>query len=104
MTDHTTLLTTDQITEAGLTGWRQDGQSLVARFATGDFATGLALVDRLGAAAEEAGHHPDVLLTYPEVIVTLTSHDVGGVTSRDVDLARKANAFADELGVPVADA
>lgn len=104
MADHTTLLTTDQITEAALTGWRQDGQSLVARFATGDFATGLALVDRLGAAAEEAGHHPDVLLTYPEVTVTLTSHDVGGVTSRDVDLARTTNAFADELGVPVADA
>ena len=59
---------------------------------------GVALVDRIGAAAEEADHHPDVSLTYPEVIVTLTSHDVGGITSRDLDLARRISGFAAELG------
>lgn len=104
MADHKNILTADQITEAALTGWRQDGQSLIARFATGDFATGLALVAGLGAAAEEVNHHPDVLLTYPEVTVTLSSHDVGGVTSRDVNLARTITDLAAELGIAPAPA
>jgi 4a-hydroxytetrahydrobiopterin dehydratase len=55
-------------------------------------------VDRIGATAEEANHHPDVSLTYPEVIVTLSSHDVGGITSRDIDLARRISEHAAELG------
>ena len=84
--------------EAGLDDWRKVLNRLKARFRTGDFATGLALVERVGAAAEEANHHPDVTLTYPEVIVTLLSHDVGGITSRDVDLARRISGFAAELG------
>ena len=50
--------------------------------------------DAVRAAAEEANHHPDITLTYPEVIVTLSSHDVGGITSRDLDLARTIERFA----------
>lgn len=91
-------LSHDQLLEAGLDDWRQVLNRLKARFHTGDFATGLALVESIGAAAEEANHHPDVSLTYPEVIVTLSSHDVGGITSRDVDLARRISGFAAELG------
>lgn len=91
-------LTHDEILQAGLDDWRAVLNRLKARFRTGDFATGLELVNRIGAAAEEADHHPDVSLTYPEVIVTLSSHDVGGITSRDVDLARRISGFAAELG------
>jgi 4a-hydroxytetrahydrobiopterin dehydratase len=91
-------LTHDQILDAGIDDWRKVLNRLRARFRTGDFATGVALVDRIGAAADEADHHPDVSLTYPEVIVTLSSHDVGGITSRDIDLARKISGFAAELG------
>jgi 4a-hydroxytetrahydrobiopterin dehydratase len=91
-------LTHDDILDAGLDDWRKVLNRLKARFRTGDFATGVALVDRIGAAADEADHHPDVSLTYPEVIVTLSSHDVGGITSRDVDLARRISGFAAELG------
>ncbi|MFM6850386.1 MAG: 4a-hydroxytetrahydrobiopterin dehydratase [Terrabacter sp.] len=91
-------LTHDQLLEAGLDDWRKVLNHLKARFRTGDFATGLALVDRIGAAAEEADHHPDISLTYPEVIVTLSSHDVGGITSRDVDLARRISELAAEVG------
>ena len=96
--DPRTRLTHDEILEAGLDDWRKVLNRLKARFRTGDFATGLELVNRIGAAAEEADHHPDVSLTYPEVIVTLSSHDVGGITSRDIDLARQVSAFAAELG------
>lgn len=99
MADPKQILTPDQIAEAAPAAWRHEGETLTVRFATGDFATGLALVDRIGASAEEANHHPDIVLTYPEVAVTLSSHDVGGVTSRDIALARTIDEHAAALGV-----
>lgn len=97
--DQRRRLTRPEVAEAGLADWRHLRDELVARFATGDFAAGLALVDRIGAAAEAVDHHPDVVLTYPAVVVRLSSHDVGGLTSRDVDLARTLSALAAEAGV-----
>jgi 4a-hydroxytetrahydrobiopterin dehydratase len=81
-----------------LDDWRIMFGGLHARFRTGDFATGLALVNRIGAAAEAADHHPDVDLTYPLVTVRLRSHDVGGITQRDVRLAREISTAAGGLG------
>jgi len=91
-------LTFQQVEGEGLADWRYLFDALHARFRTGSFATGLELVDRIGAAAEEANHHPDVVLTYPQVDVTLSSHDVGGVTGRDLALARRISGFAADLG------
>ena len=91
-------LSASEVREAGLDDWRHLAHGIRARFRTGDFATGLRLVERIGAAAEEADHHPDLSLTYGEVIVTLSSHDVGGITSRDLDLARRVSGLAAELG------
>ncbi|WP_141012795.1 4a-hydroxytetrahydrobiopterin dehydratase [Nocardioides sambongensis] len=99
MSDPKQPLTESEVRAADLADWRQILGRIRARFRTGDFATGLALVDRIGASAEAADHHPDVTLTYPEVIVTLSSHDVHGITSRDVDLAREISAHAADLGV-----
>jgi 4a-hydroxytetrahydrobiopterin dehydratase len=99
MSEPTEKLSADQVRAAGLSDWRQILGRIKARFHTGDFRTGLALVDRIGASAEAAHHHPDVQLTYPDVIVTLSSHDVHGITSRDLDLARQISAHAAELGV-----
>lgn len=99
MADPKKTLTPAEIADAGLTGWHQDGETLTARFASGDFATGLELVVRIGASAEEANHHPDLTLTYPEVTATLSSHDVGGITSRDLDLARRISEHAAALEV-----
>ncbi|MEO7130045.1 MAG: VOC family protein [Dermatophilaceae bacterium] len=93
-------LTTQQILDAGLDDWRRLAQALHARFRTGDFTTGLAFVTAITAAAEAAGHHPDVKLTYPFVDLALISHDVGRVTQRDVDLARQISAIAREQGLP----
>lgn len=98
MADPKKTLTPAEIADAGLTDWRQDGETLTARFSTGDFATGLDLVNRIGVAAERANHHPDLTLTYPEVAATLSSHDVGGITSRDLDLARVISEHAATLG------
>ena len=94
-----TTLTGHQIADAGLDGWAYLGLSLQARIATGDFAAGLALVAAIGAAAERAGHHPDVDLRYAHVDVRLTSHDEQGVTERDVELARTITALAAATGL-----
>lgn len=104
MDDDTRILSTEEVAAAVPDGFRASTPELTARFRTGDFATGLALVERIGAAAEEAGHHPDVLLTYPSVTVTLTSHDVGGITSRDIDLAATIASLAAQAGIPTDEA
>jgi len=80
-----------------LDDWRWLLGGLHARFRTGDFATGLRLVAAIGEAAEAADHHPDVDLRYPFVQVKLASHDVGGVTVRDVRLAREISEAAGRL-------
>jgi 4a-hydroxytetrahydrobiopterin dehydratase len=98
MTSRTTL-SFAEVEAAGLTDWRQLFAALHTRFLTGDFATGLELVNRVGALAEAADHHPDVDLRYPHVNITLCSHDVFGVTSRDVALARQISEAAADLGV-----
>jgi 4a-hydroxytetrahydrobiopterin dehydratase len=99
MTQPREKLSATQVREAGLADWRQILGRIKARFRTEDFRTGLALLDRIGAAAEAANHHPDVQLTFSDVMVTLTSHDVGGITSRDLDLARRISIGAAELGI-----
>jgi 4a-hydroxytetrahydrobiopterin dehydratase len=99
VTDDRTVLKYSQVRDAGLDDWRWLLGGLHARFATGDFATGLALADRIGAAAEDADHHPDLDLRYPHLAVKLVSHDVGGVTDRDLRLARRISELAAELGV-----
>ena len=92
-------LSATQVRDAGLADWRQILGRIKARFRTGDFRTGLALVDKIGASAEAADHHPDIHLSYSDVIVTLASHDVRGITSRDLDLARQISSHAAELGI-----
>src|SRR5215471_9909452 len=95
----TDTLSFAEVEAAELSDWRQLFEALRTRFLTGDFATGLELTSRIGQLAEAANHHPDVDLRYPHVNVTLSSHDVFGVTSRDIDLARQISAAAAELGV-----
>ncbi len=103
MTDpQQTLRYSDIKAEEGLDDWRFFLMRLHGRFRTGSFVKGLELVTRITEAAEEANHHPDVVLTYPQVDVDLSSHDAGGVTSRDLDLARRISAIAAELGVEAA--
>jgi 4a-hydroxytetrahydrobiopterin dehydratase len=99
MARDTTTLTRRQVADEGLADWEWMVGAIEARYDTGGFATGLELVNRIGAAAEEADHHPDLTLTWPYVHLRLLSHDVGGVTSRDVALARRITEIAAEVGV-----
>ncbi|MGC5629272.1 4a-hydroxytetrahydrobiopterin dehydratase [Georgenia sp. Z1344] len=95
-------LTADQVQDAALTDWRHLVNKLHSRFETGDFARGLSFVAAIGEVAEAAGHHPDVTLTYPSVTVSLTSHDSGGITPKDIDLARRISTIASADGIPAA--
>jgi 4a-hydroxytetrahydrobiopterin dehydratase len=97
-TDPKKTLDGHEVETALLSDWRIMFNTLQARFRTGDFATGLQLVDGIGAAAEEMNHHPDLDLRYPTVHVRLSSHDVGGITQRDIDLARQISDLAGRLG------
>ncbi len=96
--DDAVVLDGPAIHAEGLSDWRVLLGVLHARFATGGFNAGVTLVQAIGAAADEMNHHPDVDLTYPTVDVRLSSHDVGGVTRRDVVLARAISEMAAKLG------
>jgi 4a-hydroxytetrahydrobiopterin dehydratase len=98
MTDHSTL-TADQFAEEGLPDWTWRDDAIHAHLETGDFATGLRLVNLIGEAAEAMNHHPDLDLRYPHLDVKLSSHDAGGVTDRDVKLARTISEYAAGEGV-----
>ncbi|TYL52283.1 4a-hydroxytetrahydrobiopterin dehydratase [Agromyces mariniharenae] len=87
-------------TEATLagSGFRNSQSHLVGAFTTADFRSAVQFVDAVADVAEELNHHPDVRLAWGHVEFALTSHDVGGVTRRDVALALRIRAIADELG------
>jgi 4a-hydroxytetrahydrobiopterin dehydratase len=74
-------------------GWRRsDGEpaAIERDFALADFAEALAFVNRVGAAAEAAGHHPDILLHgWNKVRLTLSTHSEGGLTAADFELAAR---------------
>lgn len=96
----TERITARQFHEAqGVADWRVLFGGAWARFRTGSFSSGVALVDAIGELADAANHHPDVDLRYPTVTVHLVTHDVGGLSQRDVALARAISVAAADLGI-----
>jgi 4a-hydroxytetrahydrobiopterin dehydratase len=87
-------LTELELVSEQLPDWRMLIDRLYASFDTGDFVTAVELVDAISQAAEEMNHHPDLDLAYGRLDVRLSSHDVRGVTSRDVVLARTISELA----------
>ncbi len=81
----------EQITRrlAALPGWQRQGQEIRRTFSFADFRSALAFVNRVGELAEAANHHPDIDIRYSRVTLALTTHDAGGLTVRDFDLAAR---------------
>jgi 4a-hydroxytetrahydrobiopterin dehydratase len=79
-----------QIEEAldNLPGWSQEGEAIVKSFEFADFNSAMAFMQRTTGPIDEMDHHPEWTNVYNRVDVRLSSHDVGGVTDRDVQLAR----------------
>lgn len=85
------LLTETELSEAleGLEGWAAADKQLKKRFSFNNFAGSLDFVNRVGALAEAADHHPDITFGWGYAEIALTTHDRGGITDVDVALARK---------------
>lgn len=83
------VLTTSEIQVAlrDLAGWETRDNSIVRVFQFRDFLGAIVFVNKIAAAAEAANHHPDILINYNKVTLTLVSHDSGGVTQRDIRMA-----------------
>jgi 4a-hydroxytetrahydrobiopterin dehydratase len=77
-----------------LPGWHYRGKALEKRFDRGDFDRSIAFVNAIAAEANAQNHHPDLSISWNEVGIVLSSHDAGGVTARDVRLARSIEGLA----------
>jgi 4a-hydroxytetrahydrobiopterin dehydratase len=75
--------------------WRYFANGLHKEFRFRGFRASIAFVDRLAEQASAAGHHPDIEIHFNRVIVSLTTHDAGGVTAKDVQLAKAIERVAD---------
>ena len=91
------LLTADEIAQAlaGMPGWERVGDAIVRQFSLdGGFMGSVGFVNRLAEAAEAADHHPDLAIAWNRVTVTLATHSQGGITQKDIALARQADLLA----------
>lgn len=84
-TDPTTLTRTEA--QDGAPGWRLLLGRLMVSVAFADFRSALDFVDAVGEVAEEQGHHPEIDLRWGRVVLAVASHDVGGLTDRDLRFA-----------------
>ena len=83
----------DRILDRELTGWRREDRGIRKRYRRATFPEAIQFVVRLGELAEAANHHPDIDIRWRNVIVYLTTHEAGGVTALDLDLARQIDAL-----------
>jgi 4a-hydroxytetrahydrobiopterin dehydratase len=79
-------------------GWEQRDGALHRRFAFGDFSEAWAFMSRVALVAEKQDHHPDWSNSWNRVDISLTSHDAGGLTGRDLRLAEAIDRIARQLG------
>jgi len=78
---------------AELPNWSRSGDEISREFDLGGFGPAMAFVSRVAGLAEEAEHHPDILIRYSRVRLTLTTHDAGGLTDNDLDLAGRIDTL-----------
>lgn len=81
---------------AALAGWqlRADGRAISRTFAFADFTGAFAFMTQVALVAERRGHHPDWSNVYNRVDITLTTHEAGGLTMRDIALATAIGRIA----------
>ncbi|WP_247008815.1 4a-hydroxytetrahydrobiopterin dehydratase [Halorientalis litorea] len=85
-------LLSDEEIEARLPeGWERDGDEIVRTFEFDSYLPGVGFASGIGGIAEDAWHHPEITITWGEVEVRLTTHDAGGITEKDTDLAARFN-------------
>ncbi|MGP1374418.1 MAG: 4a-hydroxytetrahydrobiopterin dehydratase [Almyronema sp.] len=85
----TTVLTEAQVQEkaAKLQNWIIEGKTIKTVRTFSDFVEAINFINKLVEPAESACHHPDLAISYNQVTITLTSHDAGGLTEKDFEMA-----------------
>ena len=94
------LLSDDEVTTQleGLSGWRREGDAIVATVEAPDFPAAIAIVDVVAGDAEQMNHHPDIDIRWRTTRWLLTTHDAGGITQLDIELANRIRTVALEHG------
>jgi 4a-hydroxytetrahydrobiopterin dehydratase len=90
------LLAAQEIDErlTALQDWHRDGEAIVRDVECKDFPAAIAAVNAVAIAAEEAGHHPDILVHgWNKLRLTVTNHSAGGLTQADFDLAARIDGL-----------
>jgi 4a-hydroxytetrahydrobiopterin dehydratase len=75
--------------------WSVVGEALQRTFSFEDFAKAMAFVNQVASLAEDRQHHPDIMIRYGKVTLTLSTHDAGGITEKDFDFARAMDESVD---------
>lgn len=88
-------LTDDEIAEQLPPGWERTDDEIVRSFEFDSYLDGVGFAAGAGGIAENAWHHPEMTIGYAAVEVRLTTHDAGGITDRDIDLATRLNDIYD---------
>lgn len=88
-------LSDEQIQEklAEVTGWERRENFITRLFQFPDFKAAIAFVNKVAEVAEELDHHPDILISYRNVQLSVFTHSEGGLTEKDFELARRINAL-----------
>ncbi|MFO7544274.1 MAG: 4a-hydroxytetrahydrobiopterin dehydratase [Trueperaceae bacterium] len=88
-------LSVERIRDAlqALPEWEHAHDRIRRNYRFADFSQAFAFMTRLALLAEKQGHHPELRNVYSRVVVELTSHDAGGITERDLELARAIDAL-----------
>jgi len=77
---------------AALKGWRQVGDAIQKQYTFANFKEAMFFINTVAGLAEKAGHHPDITVNYNRVTLGLSTHDAGGLTAKDFDLAKRIEA------------
>lgn len=91
-----TVLSDSEVQQAleQLRGWKKNHNAIERVFQFDSFVQAMDFVNQIAEAAEAVNHHPDILISYNKVTLTLISHDSGGVTQRDIKMAARINDMA----------
>ena len=76
-----------------LQGWSRRGDVITKTYQFRTFLTGINFVTAVAKAADAADHHPDIDIRYTKVTCTLSTHSAGGVTQKDLDMAKQIERF-----------
>jgi 4a-hydroxytetrahydrobiopterin dehydratase len=87
------LLSAEKVQEElrSLPGWKLENKEIVRDYGFPNFVAAMQFVRQVAEKAEAAGHHPDIDIRYNKVRLALASHDAGGLTDRDIAMARSLN-------------